>query len=456
MGPGPMTRGPASRLLVRGASALLLGLVLTGAAAAPAHASFFGRSGLIALTMYEASERGGDDLDVFLVHPDGTGMRNLTDDSARYQYSPSFSPDGKRVAVVEDDGLYVMRTSGGGKTFVVRSTRSGPYVLAPDDGRWSPDGTRIVFVFSEYSTSDDNDWRMGIGVVHVATSSMRILFYGGRKDVLNDASFSPNGEEITFAAYHAYLYEGRAPTADIYALDASGPEVSGGRPSSAAVRSLTGDEESGYDHRPAWTPAGRIMFVTRRECAPLQVPGCPQIYEMDRDGSGVRPITSGLHDWGGDGQPDSFFSALPSPDERSILVRLAPNANSSGVAFGFNFEAWVWNTTSDEKVRIAEGWGDHIAFLTPIHNGFAGMFAWQPRCTVEGTRRDDVLRGTADRDLICGLGGDDVIRGLAGDDIIFGHGGHDRIVGGSGRDIVVGNSGQDRCDRDDLDHSRVC
>ncbi len=440
---------------MRWTSALLLGLVLTGAAAAPAHATFFGSSGLIALTMYDASEAGRDDIDLFLVRPDGTGMRNLTNDSARYQYYASFSPDGRRLAVSEDDGLYVMRASGGGKTLVLPSSRSGPYVWSPADARWSPDGTRIVFTFIEYSTVDDDDRRWGIGILHVATSSTRILFHGRAREVLNDASFSPDGTEITFAAYHAYLREGRAPTADIYALDVSGAEVSGGRPR-AAVRSLTGDEESGYDHRPAWTPTGRIMFVGRSACPSQQTPGCAQIYEMDRYGNGLRPITSGLHDWGGDGEPDSFFDARPSPDGASILVRLAPTVNSSGVALAFNFEAWVWNTVSDEKVRIAEGWGETIAGFTPIHDGFAGTFGWQPRCTVEGTSRDDVLRGTPGRDLICGLGGDDVIQGLGGDDIIFGHGGNDRLVAGAGRDIVVGNSGRDRCDRDELDHSRVC
>ncbi len=65
------------------------------------------------------------------------------------------------------------------------------------------------------------------------------------------------------------------------------------------------------------------------------------------------------------------------------------------------------------------------------------------RCTITGTRGDDVLRGTPRRDVICGLGGDDVIRGLGGGDILRGGAGNDVIHGGAGNDTLAGGAGND-------------
>lgn len=59
------------------------------------------------------------------------------------------------------------------------------------------------------------------------------------------------------------------------------------------------------------------------------------------------------------------------------------------------------------------------------------------RCTVVGTAKADVLRGTRGDDVICGLGGNDRIIGLAGDDL---------LDGGPGRDVLNGGPGDDLCD----------
>ena len=65
-------------------------------------------------------------------------------------------------------------------------------------------------------------------------------------------------------------------------------------------------------------------------------------------------------------------------------------------------------------------------------------------CTIEGTRRDDRLRGTGGKDVICGFQGDDVIKALGGNDIVYGGAGKDRILGDGGKDRLVGEDGNDR------------
>ena len=80
---------------------------------------------------------------------------------------------------------------------------------------------------------------------------------------------------------------------------------------------------------------------------------------------------------------------------------------------------------------------------------------WGPsRCTILGTNRDDVLRGTSVRDVICGFDGDDELRGLRGGDTVIGSDGRDLLVGSGGSDFLSGGSGNDRLkggsDRDSL------
>lgn len=82
----------------------------------------------------------GDFLDaqLYVVHPDGSGLRQVTHLSARTRLlSASFSPDGRRVVFSRDGrggqpDIFTMRLSGGG---VRRVTRTPRWESAPD---WGP------------------------------------------------------------------------------------------------------------------------------------------------------------------------------------------------------------------------------------------------------------------------------------------------------------------------------
>jgi len=91
----------------------------------------------------------GGDRDIFLVNSDGTGLRRLTDD-ADWEESPSWSPDGSRIAWAVSYGgrpsasstatVWVMNADGSGK---LRLTKDPVHGIHPT---WSPDGTQIAFV----------------------------------------------------------------------------------------------------------------------------------------------------------------------------------------------------------------------------------------------------------------------------------------------------------------------
>jgi TolB protein len=84
---------------------------------------------------------------VYIVHPDGSGRRLIATDA----FSPSWSPDGKLLALSDGDGSLfsdhtpvVLRVSSGKKLHLV----FGPSGLS-DSIAWSPDGSKIAFIAGE-------------------------------------------------------------------------------------------------------------------------------------------------------------------------------------------------------------------------------------------------------------------------------------------------------------------
>ena len=117
-----------------------------------------------------SSGRGGDGVDelrVYVMNADGTGVERLAGNDNFLEGLPSWSPDGNRIAFVsggtdffDDQEIYVMNADGSG---VDRLTEDD---YQDEEPAWSPDGGRIAF--SSYRDGDVGIYVMnadGSGVV---------------------------------------------------------------------------------------------------------------------------------------------------------------------------------------------------------------------------------------------------------------------------------------------------
>jgi Tol biopolymer transport system component len=165
--------------------------------------------------------------ELWLVHADGSGLREITADG-KY---PRFSPDGRELAFI--GGYFALDSVG---TAVVQDLTTGKrtwFTTAGDAAPiWAPDSNRIAYASSS---------------VQIATLNPRRVRSLGRG---LPYSFSPDGRTLLFATPHA-LFAGitRVATADV--SDA------------------------------AWSPSNWIVYVARSSKAPLD----DALYRVRPDGT---------------------------------------------------------------------------------------------------------------------------------------------------------------------------
>jgi Tol biopolymer transport system component len=130
--------------------------------------------------------------DIYTANIDGTGLRNLTDSLQHDEHSPVWSPDGTRIAYI-DEGEVMTKSSEGGdiRQLTFGYTRAG----RPD---WSPDGAFILY-HRPYTGADgagDEIW-----VVDAVTGDVEAVIRHAR-----DGRWSPDGSRVVFAGESGGIY----------------------------------------------------------------------------------------------------------------------------------------------------------------------------------------------------------------------------------------------------------
>jgi TolB protein len=137
------------------------------------------------------SREGGSQ--IFLINPDGSGLRRLTSSSA-IDTEPRYSPDGRWIYFTSDRGgtpqIYRMSASGGAEP--QRVTFEGGYNVTP---RLSPDGKTLAYITR-------NAGRFQVALLDLANRQVQTLTDSDRDE---SPSFAPNGRMIL----HATVIGGR-------------------------------------------------------------------------------------------------------------------------------------------------------------------------------------------------------------------------------------------------------
>jgi Tol biopolymer transport system component len=195
-------------------------LLLLIVATKPAEAAFPGRNGKIVFESNRTIGAGVDnptgDSEIFVMNPDGTGLTQLTFNTA-LDGMPVWSGNGKKIAFRSfrdnNDEIYTMNADGSAQTNI---TNNPGLDVEP---AFSRDGTKIVFR-SQRTTGEGVDNPTGnseIFTINLDGTGLKQLTFNTADD--RDPTWSPDGTKI------AFMTDRDAPSSgnfEVYTMNADG------------------------------------------------------------------------------------------------------------------------------------------------------------------------------------------------------------------------------------------
>ncbi len=310
------------------------------------------------------SARNGGNHDIFTMELDGSNQTRLTTDAA-YDDQPKWSPDGTKIVFMSDRAgnfdIYTMNADGSAQTKITST-------LAPDGfPAWSPNGAKIAFVRGDLR----NPSAFEIFVMDANGANQIQLTTDSNIDGV--PAWSPDGTKIIFMSGGSSVFA--ANTFEIYVMQADGT----GR------TRLTNNTI--VDGNPSYSPDGsKILFASGDAMNPNGI----EIFVMNADGTNRNQLTSnavtdGFPVWSFDGS-NIIFASGSVADETGVEL-FVMNANGSNrVKLTSNaeldwFPDWQRTSTPPSQLQFSAatsnpGEGSGSVLLTVTRTGNAtGMAA---------------------------------------------------------------------------------
>jgi Tol biopolymer transport system component len=338
-------------------------------------------------TGHEAGAGAGHSqaLSVYVMHPDGTGLRRLTDPKMSAG-SPSWSADGKRLVFAEIDPARTFLARMGGMAAVSSQIVSIDVATGARLEHTSGPGLKVR---PQFLNAD----RIGY-IVKAAPPDSGVIpgitYVGGAKNVaggMRNAAWSADGSQMVYErtsfaprrqyqrlyswdpdyeyqftdVFPSYSKDGRLVTTDLSAT-LGNPQTSISSWSADGERRRVFYDPSGAAMMGSWSPDGqRIVFgfggfFGARSARPAR------LITMKADGSDARDLTMDL--------PNAGFPGW-SPDGRSVVYRVWGNDGKGGEARGLRLldlesRAVKVLTTEWDNFPMWSPSGDRILFTRQI------------------------------------------------------------------------------------------
>jgi Tol biopolymer transport system component len=232
----------------------------------------FSPNGVLVAFEFVASDGCTDEaceIEIGLINADGTGFRQLTSGDPGFRFQPSWSPDGRRLAIARPDGIWTIDAATGGDE---RQVTTNP-AIEDRQPTWSPDGQWIVFTRVSQAKKTEHT---ALFRIHPDGTGLKQLTPNGQD--ADGADWAPDGSRIAFFTRGA-----GAPS-----------RISTIRPDGSGLRDIvqsTGDDDF---HYPAWAPDGSRLIFQGWLVGQTPIPPHPEreraLWVVDADGSDLHKI----------------------------------------------------------------------------------------------------------------------------------------------------------------------